>query len=100
MRALRTNGWKLIRVAAKDTPRVEFYDLRQDPGETKHLDVEGNPSALEALQLLTQHDLECRALRDRLQAASASHVVTRAADLDEETRERLEALGYKVPPSR
>jgi arylsulfatase A-like enzyme len=99
-RALRTNSWKLIRVAAKDTPRVEFYDLHQDPGETRRLDVQGNPNALEALQLLTQHGLECRALRDRLQAASASHVVTRAADLDEETRERLEALGYKVPSSR
>jgi arylsulfatase A-like enzyme len=99
-RALRTNSWKLIRITTKETPRVEFYDLRQDPGETKRLEVEGNPSAVEALQLLTQHGLECRALRDQLQAASGSHVVTRAAELDEQTRERLEALGYKVPPSR
>jgi arylsulfatase A-like enzyme len=85
--AVPTRGGKPV-PAALDAP-VRFYDLAEDPGETRDLAADGVPDGL-------------RPTFDRLRAAAeASAAGPRAeaetTELDEATRRRLEALGYLDP---
>jgi arylsulfatase A-like enzyme/Flp pilus assembly protein TadD len=76
LRFLRADGFKFI-----EAPRPELYDLRVDPGETKNLWTE-NPS-----------DVGKR-LRRELDRAVKAERVAAALPMDEETKRRLESLGY------
>lgn len=96
-RALRTNASKLIRVTGNASPRVEFYDLLRDPGETRPIDASGSAAAQEALRLLQQHDLESQSVRAELQTSAGRPPRQTPSALDEQTRQRLRALGYDVP---
>jgi arylsulfatase A-like enzyme/Tfp pilus assembly protein PilF len=75
---VRSAGFKYIRA-----PRAELYDLAADPGETRNL-LPGEPERAAALDA----ELEAR-------LASARPVVPNV-ELEDEGRERLEALGYVV----
>lgn len=76
LRFLRKDGFKFI-----EAPRPELYDLRLDPGETDNLWTE-NPS-----------DVGKRLRRELDRAAKAEKQAT-AKPVDEDTRRRLESLGY------
>jgi arylsulfatase A-like enzyme len=87
--AVRMGDWKLI--VGIDEPRVELYDLRNDPGETRDLSHDRSQAARNA--------------RERLLEAYATwrRHVTRPLDsrngadpkgITPEMRRRLEALGY------
>jgi arylsulfatase A-like enzyme/Tfp pilus assembly protein PilF len=76
LRFLRKDGFKFI-----EAPRPELYDLRADPGETNNLWTE-NPS-----------DVGKR-LRRELDRAVKAERQDAAEPVDEETRRRLESLGY------
>jgi len=98
-RAVRTNRSKLIR--SSDGSRLELYDLSRDPGETAPLrDIEGNADGQQALRLLREHELECESLRTQLASAAGGRPTSESVQLDEQTRQRLRALGYDVPESR
>ena len=76
LRFLRKDGFKFI-----EAPRPELYDLRVDPGETENLWTE-NPS-----------DLGKRLRRELDRAANAEKQAS-AKPVDEETKRKLESLGY------
>jgi arylsulfatase A-like enzyme/tetratricopeptide (TPR) repeat protein len=76
LRFLRKDGFKFI-----EAPRPELYDLRVDPGETRNLWTE-NPS-----------DVGKR-LRRELDRVVKAERVAAALPMDEETKRRLESLGY------
>jgi len=95
-RAVRTNASKLIRMSQNGATRTEFYDLRQDPAEARPIAVDGNPQAQEALRILQAHDVECQAIRAQLQAVAPAGGRPVSGELDDNTRERLRALGYDV----
>ncbi len=81
LRALRSDRLKAIRA-----PRPELYDLSKDPGETlNRLLVEGRGADTEGLFAR----LDAMVEQDPL-----THGGHGQADLDAETRKRLEALGY------
>lgn len=98
-RALRTRRSKLMRVREAQGTRLESYDLEHDPGETRALRSEEGGDVTEGLRILDEHDLDCTAVRIQL-GASAPGAARTAAKLDEQTRERLRALGYEVPAKR
>lgn len=77
---LRTERYKYI-----EAPRAELYDLREDPGETRNL-FESRP------ELARRLEAELRELRDRFGSSEAS--ARAPAPPDEQTLERLRALGY------
>jgi arylsulfatase A-like enzyme/Tfp pilus assembly protein PilF len=76
---LRTGRWKLIRA-----PRPELYDLAADPRElaNRHGDLPDTVAALSGR------------LDALIEASGGGAAVHGPAPLDEETRRRLEALGY------
>ena len=76
LRFLRKDGFKFI-----EAPRPELYDLRLDPGETDNLWTE-NPS-----------DVGKR-LRRELDRAAKAEKQASAEPVDEDTKRRLESLGY------
>src|SRR5262249_62155281 len=74
------DGWKYI-----ETTRPELYDLRHDPAEAKNL-LAQEPARANALG---------KTLVSILAAAGhASGPAPESAGLDEESRQRLAALGY------
>jgi arylsulfatase A-like enzyme len=73
--------WKLIADASGE-PR-ELYDRATDPEERSNV-LDSEPNARQRLQA---------ALDDHLAAIDDSHTVT-AAEIDEETQDRLDQLGY------
>ncbi len=75
LHAWRTRRWKLI-----EAPRVELYDLDEDP--------------LEARNVAAEHRDVVEELRRPLTAAMAAPAPDAAHALDAETAERLSALGY------
>ena len=81
LRFLRKDGFKVI-----DAPKPELYDLRADPKEQKNLwsDDPGN---------------EGRRLLRELKALTAGDVPGSIVEMDEETRKRLESLGYVTAPA-
>jgi len=95
-RAVRTEAWKLTRVEGTAGAALEFYNLRDDPGEQSPLAV-ANPDALQALRLLEQHAVETQAWRAQLQQLAGATVPAVTLQLDAETRQRMRALGYDVP---
>ena len=80
---LRTARYKYI-----DAPRPEFFDLEKDPGEQN--DLHGSEPRIAA-------DFEKR-LKDVVAATGANAPAPSHADLDNETVERLAALGYIGAP--
>jgi tetratricopeptide (TPR) repeat protein len=84
LHSLRSGRYKLIQA-----PRPELYDLDADPGETTNL-YDRNASVASRLM----------ARLDRLMAETGRDAPSpEAADLDQETLERLAALGYVGTPS-
>ncbi|HZR84637.1 MAG TPA: sulfatase-like hydrolase/transferase [Candidatus Binatia bacterium] len=89
--ALREGSWKLIRLASHGAGSIDLlFDLSADPGERE------TRSGAEPDRLA--------AMRSRLEAMRSSMAPTaplasRPVELDEESRRRLEALGYVVPPA-
>lgn len=79
LEAIIVDGWKLIR--KRETGQVALFDLSADPGELTDLAPE-RPDDVDRLdRILDQY--------------MASSVATSAwAELDDESRSRLEALGY------
>ena len=77
--ALVSKRWKYI-----ETTRPELYDLGKDPQETANL-LEQEPREAKALQSQLKRVLEARTQ----EAASGSQMA-----LDEESRRRIESLGY------
>jgi tetratricopeptide (TPR) repeat protein len=76
LRFLRKGGFKFI-----EAPNPELYDLRADPGETTNLWSE------------TPSDVGKR-LRRELNRMASGETRAAAEPVDEETRRRLESLGY------
>jgi arylsulfatase A-like enzyme/Flp pilus assembly protein TadD len=76
LRFLRKEGFKFI-----EAPKPELYDLRSDPGETTNLWSESPPEV-------------GKRLRRELDRLAKAEKQTSAAPVDEETRRRLESLGY------
>jgi arylsulfatase A-like enzyme/Flp pilus assembly protein TadD len=76
LRFLRKDGFKFI-----EAPRPELYDLRADPGETRNLWTD------------TPSDVGKR-LRRELDRIVKAERVAAALPMDEETKRRLESLGY------
>ncbi len=76
LRFLRKGGFKFI-----EAPKPELYDLRADPGETTNLWSE------------TPSDVGKR-LRRELNRMASEEKRAAAEPVDEETRRRLESLGY------
>ncbi len=79
LEAVVVDGWKLIR--KRETGQVALFDLDADPGELKDLAPEF-PDDVERLNRILDEHL----------AASVS--ASAWAELDDESRSRLEALGY------
>jgi len=77
--SVRTSTHKFI-----DAPRAELYDIALDPGEKENLfDREGGRAG--ELRLVLE------SLREEIEAGAPA---VQEADLDEETRDMLAALGY------
>ncbi|MBI4516915.1 MAG: sulfatase [Deltaproteobacteria bacterium] len=101
LRAVRAQGDKLIRTTKGGGPRFEFYRLGADAGESAPVTtIDGAPAAQQALKVMRAHDLESQAVRQQLQAAAGPASAAGAVELDEQTRQRLRALGYEVPPAQ
>jgi len=71
-------------VVDADANRVEYYDLKEDPLETRDLAAESAPAVEE--------------LRAMLEAAELEAIEVEPLELDAPTRARLEALGYVDAP--
>lgn len=88
LRAVRADGWKVI-----DAPRPEFYNLREDPGETHNLYEAQRPLADRMIAEAVRVEQEFT----REFTAGASGDADRAGgpvQPDEETLRRLRSLGY------
>jgi arylsulfatase A-like enzyme len=84
VRMLRTDRWKLIYIPRQGEHRYEFYDLENDPGETKNLYTVAAETAGAYREKLLSHLL-----------ATENPAATQAEEpLDRRTREDLRALGY------
>jgi arylsulfatase A-like enzyme/Tfp pilus assembly protein PilF len=79
VRSVATDSWKYVLV-----PREELYDLAADPGELENL-AAAKPEVVRELRAL----LEERIRQDEARKGEAARL-----DVDEETRAKLEALGY------
>lgn len=86
--SVRMGRWKLLHDAENE--RTELYDLASDPGEKENLlDSETSPDVDRIRELMTGWLAETEG------TALAENVVTDSIRvLDEETEERLRALGY------
>jgi arylsulfatase A-like enzyme/tetratricopeptide (TPR) repeat protein len=82
LRFLRKDGFKFI-----EAPRPELYDLRADPGETKNLWSESPP------------EVGKRFRRELARVVKAEREAA-AEPVDEETKRRLESLGYVASAPR
>lgn len=85
LRSLRSEEFHFI-----DAPSPELYDLRIDPGETRNLALE-RPDAVSELR---------GRLEDELERNPGALEVREPEALDDETREKLTALGYLGGPGR
>jgi len=82
LRFLRKDGFKFI-----EAPRPELYDLRADPEETNNLWTENPP------------DVGKRLRRELARVVKAEREAA-AKPVDEETKRRLESLGYVASSPR
>jgi arylsulfatase A-like enzyme/Flp pilus assembly protein TadD len=82
LRFLRKDGFKFI-----EAPRPELYDLRADPQESKNLWSENPPDV-------------GKRLRRELDRAAKAEKQASAKPVDEESRRRLESLGYVAATAR
>ena len=85
--ALRTEGWKLLRTGRRDPhapAKLRLYQVSRDPGETVDL-AEREVAVRERLERLMMEQLtQAEHLREGINTT----------DIDIETSERIEALGY------
>ena len=79
LRALYRGPFKYIH-----GPRPELYDLERDPGEIRDLSTE-RPAERERFE---------RALQDFLDQHASPEAAAAVHEVDDDTRQRLEALGY------
>ena len=82
---IRQGGWKGI--WNRETDTLELYDLRSDPSETEDRSA-AEPELAERMKDLARSEL-ARCEASDMKASSGNEL-----ELDEETRRRLEALGY------
>jgi len=84
--AITTDGrYKLI--TDRRSGAREFFDLREDPGERRPMDLDGQPT-----EIRTRLD---RLVADRLELErSATPAASDVHELDEDSIRALEALGY------
>jgi arylsulfatase A-like enzyme/Flp pilus assembly protein TadD len=82
LRFLRQDGFKFI-----EAPRPELYDLTADPGETKNLWSENPPEI-------------GKRLRREIRRIEEAEKEVKAEAVDEETRKKLESLGYVASSRR
>jgi hypothetical protein len=85
---VRHGSWKGIWNAETDT--VELYDLGDDPDERENVSQEKGELAERMRGFARARLAECEAIA--MEASSGNE-----PELDEETRRRLEALGYVGP---
>lgn len=79
---VRTPSWKYIR---KEDESEQLYDLTTDPGETDNV-VDSEPEALDELrERLNEHQARLERTEDDLGEVG----------MDEQTRQRLQDLGYR-----
>ena len=82
LHAIRTRDHKVI--VDVSTGEIALFDLAADPAERHDL-AQANPALAQALS---------RTLMDHLAALSVRQYAPRQAEVPEEIRERLKALGY------
>lgn len=87
MEGLRTDGYKIILRHMRKT--VNYIDLAEDPGEHKGVTDPGRADFGRALDEFTAMDGMLRQYREGLKWGGDT-----SSDVDQETRERLESLGY------
>jgi arylsulfatase A-like enzyme len=80
-RMIRTDGWKLVRVARPEGPEYRLFDLEHDPGETSNVAGEHPDKVSELTKLLDPF----------LRLDDQSHEQRAISD---EEREHLRQLGY------
>jgi arylsulfatase A-like enzyme/tetratricopeptide (TPR) repeat protein len=83
LRFLRRDGFKFI-----EAPRPELYDLGSDPGETRNLWSHDSPPEIG------------KRLRRELDRAAKAEKESPVGAIDEETKRRLESLGYVASSTR
>jgi arylsulfatase A-like enzyme len=93
--ARRTAGEKTIqhfnRITHPKRGSLEFYDLSRDPAESDNRADEGPPAMTSAIEAMTTWlELRWRAHRYVALATAGGASI----EIDEETQERLKALGY------
>jgi arylsulfatase A-like enzyme len=87
-KSVRSGGWKLIQIPARDGPTFELYDIAADPGETRNLYPQQKARAGELAKHL---DAWLASFDGRQPSPSAQ---TEETKIDEAAAERLRALGY------
>jgi arylsulfatase A-like enzyme len=92
--AVRVNDRKLIRTRTNDgVDRYSYFDLSDDPGETRNLFREQRIEAAELVSLLRRHERDAKATRNALRAGQSPGEPASPA-FDPQRDEQLRALGY------
>lgn len=87
VRGVIQDGWKLIEwedIDASSAPRVELYHLTEDPDESSDLSAR-HPERVESMRAV---------IEELVEQSKARGVTSETQELDEETRKKLQALGY------
>lgn len=84
-RTVRTEDWKLIRIPHPEKDIIELYNMNTDPEEQHNLE-QTHPEEVESL-LTILDDIEKRVPADSL-------IIPVQPEIDEETKEMLESIGY------
>lgn len=89
LHAVQHDCWKLV--ADQHTGEALLFNLAEDPGETRNMQVE-NPDIVAAMRnALAAHLAQCGSLRERLKIPEHEG---EPAELSDETMQQLRDLGY------